>query len=440
MEQNENENKIAKESGLYCDIQGFKGFSFQKNIDSINKLYFGQGLAISAIPYIYKNESDGKYYMSAYCFSIIPSNENGTKEIYYPENFLNLVFYHNNLIFFVNIKNELCIYKLDKTSYIKYNFTPKYLNKNKKIEGISELIKKETLEIKEDKLKEISDKLAIIEKDSNLKSAYEILCGILKNDFGEKLMKNQKQLNSKVYYIIDNSNLKFTCELWRSSNEIDSIGHLREPINVIEGEVSFKIGIETLNLYVELKEKNNAMAKNLIENDFKSPILYKNFKDKIIPKNMAIICEIKGGFAIEDVTKQITNRINFAKNCLFNKGEKPSFFIGIINFNSENIKKLSKYCEYELNFDENVLIISIVDNQYHGLDVSYEINSEYLLFKKLNNLDNKLDRIEKDIKKELHNYFEKLDSKFTRLLNEMAKFHPNLNTLNQKIYFVSLYF
>ena len=113
-EQKENTIKVAKEPSLYADIGGFKGFSFQSNIDSINKLYFGQGLVISKAPYIYRNEKDGKYYLSAYCFKI-DDGEN-SKEIYYPEAFLNLVFYHDQKIYFVNSQNELLVYKIDEKS------------------------------------------------------------------------------------------------------------------------------------------------------------------------------------------------------------------------------------------------------------------------------------------------------------------------------------
>jgi len=435
MEQKDNKNKIDKESSLYCDFGGFKGFSFQKNIDSINKLYFGLGLTISDIPYVFRDESDGKYYLSAYCFSIKSSNENITKEIYYPESFLNLVFYHNNLIFFVNTNNELSIFKFDKNLYTNYRFTPIYPKKNQEVEELSKLKGQKLVKIGDDKIKIISDKLEKIGKDSNLKSTYEMLCDILKNDLGEKLMENSKQFKSKIAYSIKHENMEFTCELLKDSHEIDSIGHLREPINVMEGEVSFQTGIEYLKKYSDPKYKKGAEDKDYIAEDFKCPILYKNFKDKIVPENKAILCEIKGGFAIRDVSNQIEKRINFIKNCLFKKGEKPSYFIGIVNFASENFEKLSNYLGYEPKFEENVLIISIVDYQYHGLDISYEINNKYLLFKKIDKMENKLDGIEKDMKNmkaEMTDNFNEINKKLDILLNQMKRFHPELNIQEDK--------
>ena len=147
MEPKEDKSKVAKEPSLYADIGGFKGFSFQSNIDSINKLYFGQGLALSEIPYIYKSEKDGKYYLSAYCFKIIDAKGETSREIYYPETFLNLVFYHDETIFFVNSNNDLSVYKIDKKSCMKYKFTPQYLKKNEKALSFSKLIQKNPVDI-----------------------------------------------------------------------------------------------------------------------------------------------------------------------------------------------------------------------------------------------------------------------------------------------------
>ena len=126
-------NKNQEETGkLYCDMGNFKGFTVQNNIGSINKLYFGLSLSLSDTPYIYKNEEDGKYYLGAYCFNINQEKENKIKNIYYPASFLNLIFYYNNMIFFIKSNNELSLYEFENNKCINYIFSPQYLAKNEK--------------------------------------------------------------------------------------------------------------------------------------------------------------------------------------------------------------------------------------------------------------------------------------------------------------------
>ena len=390
-------NKNQEETGkLYCDMGNFKGFTVQNNIDSVNKLYFGLGLRLSDTPYIYKNEEDGNIYLGAYIFKIIPENLNNTKNIYLPANCLNLTFYHNNMIFFIKPNNELSLYKLKNDSITYYNFEPQYSSKKETPKKIK-LKNKEELKIEKNKIKEISDKLVQIDKKS-LNTTYETLCYILKNDLKETLLGKSKELNSKMFYFIKIDELEFTCEIEKDSKEIDSVGHILEPINVINEEIPFIKGIEKLIKYIELKNAKDESAEDYIKNDFKCPILYKNFKEAVIPSNRAILCEIKGGFAIEDVAKQIEKRIKFIHNCLFNEGEKPEYFIGIVNVYSKNVDKLKKFSELQLEFEDKVLIVSAVDYEYKGMNISYEINTDYLLFKKMDSLKQE---IKEEIKKEM---------------------------------------
>ena len=388
MQPKNNKDKEGKEKSLYCDIGSFKGFSFQNNVDSINKLFFGLSLSLSENTYIFKNEEDGKYYLSAYCFRIIPENKTNIKKIYYPTSFLNLIFYHKNIIFFIRSNNELSIYKLNDDNQCKnYVFFPQFSAKYQTPKKEMKLKSKKILSEKENE--EISDKLDKID-NSNLKSTYEMLCDILKNNLKENLMDKSKEIHSKMTYFIEIDDLKFTCEFEKESKEIDSVGHLREPISVTDEEVLLKKGIENLKTYIKLKRNKDNSAENYIKNDFKCPILYKNFNEKIIPSNKAFLCEIKAGFAIEDVAEQIEKRIELIKNCFFNDGKKPEYFIGIINLNSKNVDKLAVFLNYTPNFEDKVLIISAVDYEYFGMDISYEINTNYLLFKKIDTLKNEI--------------------------------------------------
>ena len=215
-----NQNKEVKEPSLYKDFGGFKGFTFQDNINSINKLYYGQGLKISEVPFIFKNENDNKYYISAHKIELLSKDGKRIKLIYFPENFLNQVFYHDNLLFFFNSNYTLVIYKIENKSCKRYIFTQKIqdslkkqekpknnLNAKKKKENEEENEenkeneeekekekekkkendkekkkeneKEHVLPIEEKKIEEISNLLGKIDQNTGLKSSYEILCNIL---------------------------------------------------------------------------------------------------------------------------------------------------------------------------------------------------------------------------------------------------------------------
>ena len=422
-------NKNQEETGkLYCNMGNFKGFTVQNNIDSVNKLYFGLGLRLSDTPYIYKNEEDGNIYLGAYIFRIIPENLNNTKNIYLPANCLNLTFYHNNMIFFIKPNNELSLYKLKNDSITYYNFEPQYSSKKETPKKIK-LKNKEELKIEKNKIKEISDKLVQIDKKS-LNTTYETLCYILKNDLKETLLGKSKELNSKMFYFIKIDELEFTCEIEKDSKEIDSVGHILEPINVINEEIPFTKGIEKLIKYVELKNAKDKSAEGYIKNDFKCPILYKNFKEAVIPSNKAILCEIKGGFAIKDVAKQIEKRIKFIHNCLFNEGEKPEYFIGIVNV----YYKLKKFSGLQLEFEDKVLIVSAVDYEYKGMNISYEINTDYLLFKKMDSLKQEIkDEIKEEIRKEMAAQKQEIKDEISGINTKIDKILEILKKMNPKL-------
>ena len=109
-------NKIEdpKEPSLYHDFGGFKGDLFQAIINSINKLYYGQGLKFSDIPFIFRKEKDKKYYLLANKFKICSKKDGKIKFLYFPDNFLNKVFYYGKFLFFLNPSYTLLIFKKSK--------------------------------------------------------------------------------------------------------------------------------------------------------------------------------------------------------------------------------------------------------------------------------------------------------------------------------------
>ena len=458
-----NQNKEVKEPSLYKDFGGFKGFTFQDNINSINKLYYGQGLKISEVPFIFKNENDNKYYISAHKIELLSKDGERVKLIYFPESFLNQVFYHDNLLFFFNSNYTLVIYKIENKSCKRYIFTQKIqdslkkqekpknnLNAKKKKENEEENEenkeneeekekekekkndkekkkeneKEHVLPIEEKKIEEILNLLGKIDQSTGLKSSYEILCNILQKYLSEDLIKNTRQFNGQKKYEIKIDNLHLTCIYEKISEEIDSVGQIRKEIKVNDTQVSLASGIQSLKEYANFKKnKDKNAAEKYINNDFKCPIIFKNFSDTTIPAKKTILCEIKSGFDIKDVLKQLNKRITAISDCLFNGLEKPEYFIGIVNLDSKNAEKLEKCLEKEPIFNDKVMIISIVDSEYCDIDVSFEVNTDFLI-------NNKLDNLEKEMvgmRKEMKDYHKDVIDLIDLLIIQMREYHPNIN-------------
>ena len=418
-------NKIedAKNMKIYYDYKEFKGNTFEKNINSINNLYFGQGIAISETPFIYIDEKEKKNYLSTNCFIIesYSDNKNNSKMICYPISFLNLIFYSNNLLFNLDSNNRLIVFKFEKDSFDRYEFQQKQHEQKVKTNKCG----KETID-------EIIQKLAKIDENNKLTTNYEILCGILKNDLNENLnIKTPKQINGSLIFELDE--FKCKCTIKNIRFEIDGVGKIREKLSLTNGIISFEEGINSLIKYVKLKKEGNPKANDIIDNIFKTPILYKNFKENTVPENQTIICEIKSGFAISDLKKQLNDRILAIRNCLFTLGEKPSYFIGILNFDSNNLDKLEQFSKYSLELNENALIVATVDYQYCGIDISCEIHSEYLLYKKIGKLESKLDETNKrinDMDEKFDNKFKTLDAKIDGI---SAKLNEKIDGINSKL-------
>ena len=167
-------------------------------------------------------------------------------------------------------------------------------------------------------------------------------------------------------------------------------------------------------------------------NTFKSPILFKNFDEEVIPANKVLLFEFKSGFDIEGLHKQFKERIEAVNNFIFNKDEKPLYYIGIVNLNSKNIDKLENYSNYNFNdIKDNMIIIATIDYNFFNIDLSYEINEGYLLIKKIDNLENQIsdlkntmNNLEKKFDDKIASFEEKMDKNFDNLLKEIKALHP----------------
>ena len=372
MDLNKKKENEIEELKLYDDYESFQGITFENNINSVNHLLFGQGLKISDIPFIIKEEKTHKNILAVNRISI--NTDLVDKTIFYPKKCVNIVFFHDNCIFYLAHNNYLQIYKLESNNIVKY-FIPHNKNKDQKQ-------KKSNIHVD---LPDIFKEIKNIKEQNSVLDNYEILVNILNNNLKLR-QKQEKTKSSKKTETLDFNfslnNLNYKIKIEMIELEIDGIGMIREKLNVKKGQINLEEGICYINEYVKLKKENNIKSEDYINNSFKCPILYKNFDDDIIPENNTILMEIKSGIDISGLEEQIIKRIDLINDCLFKQGEKPSFFIGLINLDSSKKENL-KILKNDFKFKEKTLIISSIDYSYCGIDLSYEISNDYIIFKEL---------------------------------------------------------
>jgi hypothetical protein len=257
----------------------------------------------------------------------------------------------------------------------------------------------------------IKAKLKDLNKEVDLSKKYEILVGVFKNELKYSLRhKTPKNIKSKCFEISLDENAQYKIEIESVFDpQIDDFGILKENIKLCKGEIFFEDGINFLKSYIKDKKgekdkKNNKDEKdnkdgnkneiNFISNDFNCPIIYKNFPDEMIQQGNSILFEIKSGFALKDVVDQLEKRIKIINNCIFvNYKERPVFYIGLVNILSDNIDKEIPNIMKNFNLKANLLLVVSVDYKYCDIDVSSEIHGEYLLYKKINSLEQKMNSI-----------------------------------------------
>ena len=224
-------------------------------------------------------------------------------------------------------------------------------------------------------------------KDSNLNEKYELLVNILKNDLKEDLqLDSPKNINKIIKIDFDGIE---SCEVKYCKFELDCTGIIQEQLNLQKGKITFKNGINDLITFIKNKRDKNIIDSTKIDNTFKTPIIFKNFEGESIPPKEAIICEIKSGFDIKTLKSQIKERINIVNDCFFDNN-KPSYFIGIVNINEELVNKLydiKDALDADFIFEDKIIILATVNYLYCDIDASLEVHTDYILYKKLNNMD-----------------------------------------------------
>ena len=441
---NTDKKKKNDEPLLYYDTNKSKGNTFEKNINLINRMYFGQGINITDNPFVTLSEKDQNKYLSVQCFRIKNANKEVIKEVFIPGSFLQLVFNYENLLFHITPENKLFILKLNKDSYQKLLLQDKKIEKNdtKKDEKFVNAIKA--------KLKDLN-------KEVDLSKKYEILIDIFKNELKYSLRhKTPKNIKSKCFEISLDENAQYKIEIESVFDpQIDDFGILKENIKLCKGEIFFEDGINFLKSYIKDKkgekdkkdnknEKDNKYGNkneiNFISNDFNCPIIYKNFPDEMIQQGNSILFEIKSGFALKDVVDQLEKRIKIINNCIFvNYKKRPVFYIGLVNILqnllSDNIDKEIPNVMKNFNLKANLLIVVSVDYKYCNIDVSSEIHGEYLLYKKINSLEQKMNKMDAKIDNitteinqnngEVNSKLDNLQIQVQSLINFMKQTYPN---------------
>ena len=230
-------------------------------------------------------------------------------------------------------------------------------------------------------------------KDSNLNEKYELLVNILKNDLKEDLQLDYPKNINKIIKI-DFDGIE-SCEVKYCKFELDCTGIIQEQLNLQKGKITFDNGINNLITFIKNKRDKNIIDSTKIDNTFKTPIIFKNFEGESIPPKEAIICEIKSGFDIKTLKSQIKERINIVNDCFFDNN-KPSYFIGIVNINEELVNKLydiKDALDDDFILEDNIIILATVNYLYCDIDASLEVHTDYILYKKLNNMDKEIKRI-----------------------------------------------
>ena len=263
-------------------------------------------------------------------------------------------------------------------------------NKNKKIPVLiinnSEAWNEETFK---EKYKKLLDK-EIEYLNEHKKSTTKSNSG---QNFSVKTDNSEGEINGiRFYNIIDDNNIRRFIYSRDYKKEIDGFYTRHKEIDLgIEGEVKFEIKSDDNS-----QENYNYLIQNYsTNNNLKAHILFKNFKEKVIPKDKPIILEVKKSFKIYDLLNQIKQISKVSKNLTLNEDNNeiskfPKYIIGYLcNFNDgevkrENLKLLNEnykgtdksLLEHDLDIinknDVKVVICLIKDEKIMGYDLSIE--------------------------------------------------------------------
>ena len=211
--------------------------------------------------------------------------------------------------------------------------------------------------------------------------------------------------------------------------EIDGIYYEHPAIKLENGKK--ELNFDDYRSYKDFENKYDIANK---KNDLNGYIIMKNFEDETIPKDAPFIIEIKAGFQLIELLKQIKKASKYVNNLQNYDGKLPKYFIGILcSFSNEitlmnQFTRLNKYYNGSNSEDKdskinllthitkiigkniNFVIAVLKDGKINDYVLSkndYDINNSYkrvdllYMYKTINKIDNiskeDLEEIEKKI-------------------------------------------
>ena len=226
--------------------------------------------------------------------------------------------------------------------------------------------------------------------------------------------------------------------------EVDGIYYSHSDIKLVEGKRNLNLdGYKGSGEYV--KEISNSKD----DNDLKGCIIMKNFEEDVIPKDAPFILEIKAGFELIEILKQIAKSSKYVHNLQNYKGilPLPKYFIGIlcslsksktVNNQFHRLKQQYDGCNYEdkvaqinllkhitqiIGKDIKIVIAVIKNSSINGYTLKrddYDINPNYkrvelsYMYKTISKTDN---LNEEELEKKISNVSEKFKDAYNTLNN-----------------------
>ena len=148
--------------------------------------------------------------------------------------------------------------------------------------------------------------------------------------------------------------------------EVDGIYKLHDEINLIQGKKELEF--ENNNNYEYIKSNYN------LKNGLCANIIIKNFVEESIPKDAPFILEVKAGFELSSILRQIKKASKFIRNMKKYNVALPVYFIGILcSFNKISIDRQFAYLNSKYN-GSNIIDIKEGLNSYNHIKRIIEEN------------------------------------------------------------------
>ena len=180
----------------------------------------------------------------------------------------------------------------------------------------------------------IKSELGIVAKSDNNNSKNSKETNNTKFSRFDYSSENELEQGKLFYDIIEKESTYMKYSYFDSfKKEIDGIYYHHSGINL--GIKMKELNLNDYKNFQDFKEEYNTGDKN---NDLHGFIIMKNFDNTIIPKDTPFIIEIKAGFDLITLLKQIKKAAKYVNNIKNCSSELPKYFIGILcSFNDRSV-------------------------------------------------------------------------------------------------------